>query len=335
MKVAIVGGTGAVGLEFLRVLEERQFPVGELRVFATKSSAEKTVTFRGEKLRVEELSAVPLQEAELAFFSAGGSVSREFAPLIKKRTIVIDNSSAFRMDPGVPLVVPEVNGGRAREHHGIISNPNCSTIQLVVVLKPIMDAAGLRRVVVATYQSVSGTGIEAIEELELGTEEMLSGRKPVPRVYPHRIAFNVFPFVEAFDSSGYTVEEKKVCLETKKILEDESFSITATAVRVPVKRCHSEAVNIETKKKLLADEVRRILGSAPSVTVLDKPEAGIYPTPELAEGKDDVFVGRIREDSSIPCGIDLWIVSDNLRKGAALNAVQIAELLFSTAASKH
>jgi len=328
--VAVVGATGAVGQEMVEILAERRFPVGNLSLFASSRSAGQEIEFKEHSLKVEELTENSFQGVEIALFSAGAAVSRQFAPLaVQAGAVVIDNSSAFRMDPKVPLVVPEVNPHTISAHQGIIANPNCSTIQMVLILKPIHEWAKIKRVVVSTYQSVSGTGKDAMDELCEQTKLMLSFKKDeiVPYVYPHQIAFNCLPHIDEFLPSGYTKEEQKMVNETKKIMGDDSILVTATTVRVPVFIGHSEAVNIETEEKLTADEARQILASAPGVKVIDDPSACQYPLPLEAAGKDEVFVGRIREDETVPCGLNLWIVADNLRKGAALNAVQIAELL--------
>ncbi len=328
--VAVVGATGAVGTEMLRILEERDFPVAEVRPLASARSAGSTVRFRGDAVKVQELTPESFGGIDIALFSAGGSVSARFAPAaVEAGAVVVDNTSHFRMEPDVPLVVPEVNphaiaGYRER---GIIANPNCSTIQMVVVLKPLHDAARVRRVVVSTYQAVSGTGKRAIEELERQTRELLNFRQPTREVYPHTIAFNCLPHIDVFLDNGYTKEEMKMVNETRKILEDPSVRVTATAVRVPVFYGHSEAVNVELERPLSAAEARSLLERAPGVVVVDDPEEARYPLAQDAAGKDPVFVGRIREDPSVDHGLDLWVVADNVRKGAALNAVQIAEIL--------
>ena len=326
--VAVVGATGVVGKEMLEILEERKFPVSELVPLASERSAGERVTFRDKSWVVKKLSKDSFTGVDIALFSAGAERSLEFAPsAVTSGAVVIDNSSAFRMAPGVPLVVPEINAHAVAGHAGIIANPNCSTIGMVMVLKPIHDAVRIKRIVVTTFQSVSGTGKEAIDELAGQTVALLNFREIETKVYPHQIAFNCLPHIDAFLENGYTKEEMKMVNETRKILEDESIGVTATTVRVPVFRCHSEAVNIETERKISANEVRAILSSAPGVLVYDDPKKNLYPLAIDTTGKDDVYVGRIREDESIPNGINLWVVSDNLRKGAALNAVQIAELL--------
>ena len=326
--VAVVGATGAVGNEMIATLEQREFPVGELRLFASERSAGKTLEFRSEKLPVEVITESSFKGIDIALFSAGAERSRIWAPVAAQSgCVVIDNSSQWRMDPGVPLVVPEVNPHDLNWHKGIIANPNCSTIQMVVALKPIHDSAKIRRVVVTTFQAVSGTGKKAMEELMQQTADLLSFRGIQCNVYPHQIAFNVLPQIDKFLDNGYTKEEMKMVNETRKIMGDNSIRVTATTVRVPVFRGHSEALNIETERKITANEVRELLSRAPGVIVFDAPEKSIYPLPIHCDGKDEVFVGRIRQDESIDNGINMWIVSDNLRKGAALNAVQIAEYL--------
>ena len=333
VNVAVVGVTGAVGTEMLRVLEKRDFPVDELRPLASSRSAGKNITFRGKEVQVQELTADSFEGMNIGLFSAGGSISREFVPYaIEKNCVVVDNTSAFRMDEGVPLVVPEVNADRISEHNGIIANPNCSTIQLVLVLKPIHDAVKIKRVVVSTYQAVSGAGYNALVELKKETEHILSEKSEEfnRNIFPHQIAFNALPQLpqsDAFLPNGYTDEETKMINETKKILEDSSFRITTTTVRVPVFRGHSESVNIETQEKLSADQVRDLLSKAEGIVVIDDPSKQLYPLATDAAGKDETFVGRIREDDSVENGLNMWVVSDNLLKGAALNAVQIAEKL--------
>jgi len=329
--VAVVGATGAVGETMLEVLAERDFPVGELYPLASARSAGAEVTFKGRRLRVQDLAAFDFSKVQIALFSAGGAVSAEHAPRAAAAgAVVIDNTSHFRYEPDVPLVVPEVNPQAAAgwRRRGIIANPNCSTIQMVVALKPLHDAAGIERINVCTYQAVSGTGKAAIEELATQTAQLLNGKPIEPRVYPKQIAFNCLPHIDVFLDNGYTKEEMKMVWETQKILEDPSIRVNPTAVRVPVFYGHSEAVHIETREKLGAEEARRLLEQAPGVVVLDRREPGGYPTAVTeAAGKDPVFVGRIREDLSHPRGLDLWVVADNVRKGAALNSVQIAELL--------
>ncbi len=330
--VAVVGATGAVGEEMVSVLEERNFPVAELKLFASERSEGKVMEFRGEPIKVQKLTEESFKGVDIALFSAGAERSKHFAPVaVREGTVVIDNSSQWRMDPEVPLVVPEVNPQDLTWHRGIIANPNCSTIQMVVVLKPIHDAARVKRVVVTTFQSVSGTGKKAMDELLKQTTALLNFKEIQCNVYPHQIAFNVLPHIDRFMEGGYTKEELKMINETKKIMGDDSIRVTATTVRVPVFRGHAESVNIETEKKLTVEETRRVLSSFPGIVVEDEPENNVYPLPVAAAGKDEVFVGRIRQDNTIEAGLNLWIVSDNLRKGAALNAVQIAEKLLEMA----
>jgi len=330
LHVAVAGATGAVGNEMIQILEEQEFPVASLKLLASSRSAGKTLDFRGESLHVEELRDDSFEGVDIALFSAGAAASRQFAPAAAEAgCVVIDNSSAWRMDPEVPLVVPEVNPHAVADYRrkGIIANPNCSTIQMVVVLKPIYDAAGIERVVVSTYQAVSGTGKNAIEELTEQTRNLLTFQEVTAEVYPHRIAFNCFPHIGSFLENGYTEEEMKMVHETHKIMEDPNIRVSATTVRIPVFYGHSEAVNIQTERKLSAKEARVLLFQAPGVRVMDNPDERIYPMPSEAAGINDTLVGRIREDISIENGLDLWIVADNIRKGAALNTVQIAELL--------
>jgi aspartate-semialdehyde dehydrogenase len=333
--VAVVGATGAVGNEMISVLEERKFPVATLRLFASERSRDKTIEFHKKPHHVEVLKEDVFKGIDIALFSAGGDRSKHFAPLASQSgCVVIDNSSAWRMDPHVPLVVPEVNPHDLKWHKGIIANPNCSTIQMVVPLKPIHDAAVIKRIVVTTFQSVSGTGKKAMDELMKQTSDMLNFKNVVPSVYPHQIAFNCLPHIDSFMEDGYTKEELKMVNETKKILGDESIQITATTVRVPVFRCHSESVNIETAKKISANEARALLSAVPGIIVYDVPDKNLYPMPIDVAGKDEVYVGRVREDNTIKNGINMWVVSDNLRKGAALNAVQIAEELIKSIQKK-
>lgn len=330
--VAVVGATGAVGNEMLTILEERNFPIEKLRLFASERSEGKTLDFHNKAVPVEILGETVFKGIDIALFSAGGERSKHFAPIaVKAGCIVVDNSSAWRMNPDVPLVVPEINSHDLKWHKGIIANPNCSTIQMVMPLKPVHDAAKIKRVVVTTFQSVSGTGKKAMDELLHQTTDILNFKNVKPDVYPHQIAFSCLPHIDKFMEDGYTKEELKMVNETKKILGDDSIRITATTVRVPVFRCHSESVNIETEKKLSANEVRALLSTTPGIIVYDAPEKNLYPLPADVAGKDEVYVGRIREDDSIKNGINMWIVGDNLRKGAALNAIQIAEALIKTA----
>lgn len=326
--VAVVGATGIVGENMRTVLEEKNFPLSGIRFLASERSVGRQLTFRGEKHRVELLAGESFANIDIALFSAGAAVSREFVPhAVKSGAICIDNTSAFRMDEDVPLVVPEVNPRDLNKHKGIIANPNCSTIQMVLVLKPIHDKAGIERVVVSTYQAVSGAGRNALNEMLAQTRLVLEGGEAVPSVFPRQIAFNCLPHIDIFLENRYTKEEMKMVNETKKIMGDSDINVTATCVRVPVSIGHSEAVNVQTRIKITADETIDILSGAPGVTVMDDPSELVYPTAVDAAGNNRTFVGRIREDESIANGLNLWIVSDNLRKGAALNAVQIAEKL--------
>lgn len=330
--VAVVGATGAVGNEMVEVLEERKFPVEKLRLFASERSEGKILNFHGKGVSVEILTEKVFDGIDIALFSAGAERSLNYAPAAAKAgCVVVDNSSAWRMDPEVPLVVPEVNPQDLEWHKGIIANPNCSTIQMVVVLKPIHDAATIKRVVVTTFQSVSGTGRKAMDELLHQTADILNFKDIRPAVYPHQIAFNCLPHIDKFMEDGYTKEEIKMVNETKKIMGDDSIKVTATTVRVPVFRGHSESVNIETVKKISPNEVRAVLSKAPGIIVYDAPEKNVYPLPTLTAGKDEVYVGRVRKDDTVDNGINLWIAADNLRKGAATNAVQIAEELIRMA----
>ncbi len=327
-QVAVVGATGAVGERMISILEERNFPVSRLFPIASARSVGKEVIFRGESIQVEELTEDSFEGVDIALFSAGGSISKEFAPLAAKEgCFAIDNSSAFRMEPDIPLVVPEVNPGALNSLSKIIANPNCSTIQMVVALKPIHDEYRIKRVVVSTYQSVSGSGQKAIEELKEQTRAVLDGEKAESKVYPHQIAFNCLPHIDVFLENGYTKEEMKMVNETRKILEDPRIQVCPTTVRVPVFYSHSEAVNVETEKPINAMNVIKLLSLARGVKVIDNPENLSYPLAIDAQDKDPVYVGRIRDDISGINAVNFWVVADNLRKGAALNAVQIAELL--------
>jgi len=328
--VAVVGATGAVGNEMLRVLESRDFPVGDIRPLASARSAGREVHFHGRTVPVRELRADSFQGVDLALFSAGAERSRNFAPeAVRAGALVVDNSSAFRMQPDVPLVVPEVNPEAANAHRGLIANPNCSTIQMVVALRPVREAFGLRRIVVATYQSVSGTGAGAMRELERGTRAHLDGTTETPEVYPHPIAFNCLPHIDVFDAEGNTREEIKMRDETRKIFGDPAIAVVATCVRVPVFRAHSEAVVAETDRPVDLSALRQALERAPGVVLVDAP--GRYPLAREAAGRDEVFVGRLRLQSDDPRTLAMWVVADNLRKGAATNAVQIAELVYGIA----
>ena len=328
--VAVVGATGAVGNEMIKILEERRFPVAKLILLASERSVGKELAFRGKALPVQLLDENAFAGIEIGLFSAGGGISEKFAPVAAAAgCVVIDNTNAFRMVPEIPLVVPEVNPEAISQYKNrrIIANPNCSTIQMVVALKPIHDAVRIKRIVVSTYQAVSGTGKKAIEELSLQTKSLINGEEPIAKVYPHRIAFNCLPHIDVFMDNGYTKEEMKMVNETQKILNDPSIAVTATTVRVPVFHAHSESINIETERKITPDEVRRLLSKAPGIRVVDDPGQKRYPLAIDAAGRDETLVGRIREDESIPNGINMWVVADNIRKGAALNAVQIAEIL--------
>ncbi len=328
--LCVVGATGLVGKEIVSILEDREFPVRSLRLFASQRSAGEKMEFRGEELTVEPLEDASFEGMDIGLFSPGASVSKVYAPkAVSQGCVVIDNTSRFRMEPDVPLVVPEVNPHRIGDYknRGIIANPNCSTIQMVVALKPIHERFRIRRVVVSTYQSVSGAGKAAMDELSDQVRMLFNMRGFECRVFPHQIAFNCIPHIDVFLENDYTKEEMKMVMETKKIMEDDSIRVTATCVRVPVFVGHSEAINIETEEPLTADEVRDILKDAPGVEVVDDPQGALYPMPVDCSERDEVFVGRIREDDTVENGINLWVVSDNLRKGAALNAVQIAELL--------
>ena len=324
--VAIVGATGMVGQEFIKVLEERNFPMASVRLYASDRSAGKKLYVGHQEIVVKETAPESFQHVDIALFSAGTEVSRYFSPIAAKSgALAIDNSAAFRMEPKVPLVVPEVNPQDIRRHEGIIANPNCSTIQMVVALYPLHKVNPIKRIVVSTYQAVSGTGSAAMEELTTQAKLVLEGQNVVPHVYPHQIAFNLLPEIDVFLDSGYSKEEWKLVEETRKIMHAEDMAISATCVRVPVFIGHSEAVNVEFTEPMSPEEAKRILARAPGVKVLDDPSVSLYPQPWLAAGSDDVFVGRIRADSSQPKSLVMWVVADNLRKGAALNAVQIAE----------
>ena len=326
--VAVVGATGAVGEEMFKILAQRNFPIKNLRAFASQRSQGKIIKFKQEKIKVENPTSSSLKNIDIALFSAGASVSKELSPqFVRKGAVVVDNSSAFRMDEEIPLIVPEVNSHAAKKHKGIIANPNCSTIQLVVAINPLHQKTKIKRMIISTFQAVSGTGREAIIELKKQTEDYLMGKNLIKKVYSHQIAFNLLPHIGSFLASGYTEEEIKLMDETRKIMEDNSIKITSTCVRVPVFISHSEAVTLETEKNLSVNEVRKILAKAPGVVVEDEVENNLYPLPINAQGKNEVFVGRIRKDESAPNSINMWVVSDNLRKGAALNTIQIAELL--------
>jgi aspartate-semialdehyde dehydrogenase len=330
-RVGVVGATGAVGGTILEVLAERGFPTAEVVPFTSERSAGKRVPFGDSELECRTLSDESIRGLDLVLSSAGGAVSSEWAPrFVEAGAVVVDNTSFWRMHEDVPLVVSEVNPDAASDHNGIVANPNCTTMQMVVALAPIWREAGIERLVVSTYQSVSGTGRQAVEELRAQTRAVLDGEEPVAHVYPHPVAFNILPQVETFkDGDDYTTEERKVMGETRKILgaAEEELPISATCARVPVVTGHSESVNVQTREPLSPEECRELLASAPGLVVVDDPAAGIYPLPTAVAGRDDVLVGRIRRDPSHERGLNLWVVGDNLRKGAATNAVQVAELL--------
>jgi len=328
--VAVVGATGAVGNEMIETLEQRKFPVKNLKLLASERSLGVSIGYMGHDVPVDVLNEDSFKGVDIGLFSPGGSVSQKFAPLAAASgCVVIDNTSAFRMEPDIPLVVPEVNAHAIKNYknRGIIANPNCSTIQMVVALKPLHDVARIKRIVVSTYQAVSGTGMKAITELEAQVLAIYNNTEIEHKVYPHQIAFNCLPHIDVFLENGYTKEEMKMVNETKKIMEDDSILVTATTVRVPVFYGHSESVNVEFEKEITPDQARQILSKAPGVKVVDDPKKNIYPLAIHAAGTDETFVGRIRADESVPHGLNMWIVADNIRKGAALNAVQIAEIL--------
>jgi len=328
--VAVVGATGVVGGTMIRVLEERNFPVGELRPLASRRSAGRTLSFRGARVEVAEATPEAFDGVDIALFSAGSGTSRELAPVaVARGATVIDNSSAWRMEPAVPLVVSQVNADDLATHEGIIANPNCSTMQLVPVLMALRDSVGLERVIVDTYQSVSGTGAKALAELEGQVRAHVAGEPKTASVYPHPIAFNALPEIDDFLDDGYTREEWKLAVESRKILHLPDLRLSSTAVRIPVFVSHSEAVHVETRAPITPDRARELFSGVPGVTVQDDPAGHVYPLATQAAGRDDVFVGRVRQDPSVPDGRGLafWVVSDNLRKGAALNAVQLAEIL--------
>jgi len=328
--VAIAGATGAVGTELIKLLEQRDFPVSELRLLASARSVGKKLVFKENAIEVQELRQDSFKGIDIAFFSAGATRSQTFCPAaVKAGAVVIDNSSAFRMEPDVPLVVPEVNPEAAFQHQGLIANPNCTTIQMVVALKPLHDAATIRRVIVSTYQSVSGTGAKGIVELEDQVKAWVNGRELVKAVYPYQIAFNVIPHVDVFLENGYTKEEMKMVNATRKFMSAPAIKVSATCVRVPVFRAHSEAVHIETERKLTATQAREILAKAPGIKIKDVHEPGGYPVPHEISQSFFTWVGRIREDLAVDNGLSFWVVADQLYKGAALNAIQIGELLLS------
>ncbi|MDY6918379.1 MAG: aspartate-semialdehyde dehydrogenase [Chloroflexota bacterium] len=328
--VAVVGATGLVGREFIKVLEQRNFPMRSIRLLASDRSAGTKLYVKHEECEVKETTSQSFSSVDIALFSAGAETSTHYAPIAARAgAIVIDNSSAFRMDPSVPLVVPEVNPDDIKDHKGIIANPNCSTIQMVVALSPLHKVNPIKRIVADTYQSASGIGSAAMEELGEQSHLALEGREVVPHLFPHQIAFNVLPEIDLFLDNGYTKEEWKLVEETQKIMHAPEIAISATAVRVPVSIGHSEAIHVEFTKAMSPQEARQILAEAPGVKVLDDPAISLYPHPWSAAGTDEVFVGRIRKDASHDCGLALWVVADNIRKGAALNAVQIAETVIA------
>ena len=326
--VAVVGATGAVGREIVKILGERKFPIKDLILLASERSAGESVHFKKKELEVHELNLESFDNIDITLFSAGSSVSKKFAPVaVKTGTIVIDNSSAFRMNSHVPLIVPEVNPQSIINHNGIIANPNCSTIQMVIAIKPILNEVGINRIIVSTYQSVSGTGKAAIDELTEQSSQILNNKKPTCKVYPHQIAFNILPQIDVFEDNGYTKEEMKLIHETRKIFGDNKIKITATAVRVPVFYGHSESVYLETKKHIPIKKLKDIYMKTKGIKLVDDINNSKYPLAIMSEIYDDVMIGRLRKDLTEPNGINMWIVANNLRKGAALNAVQIAELL--------
>jgi aspartate-semialdehyde dehydrogenase len=324
--VAIVGATGLVGREFIKILEQRHFPMASIRLLASGRSAGMKLPVNKQEIEVEETTSDSFRGVDIALFSAGAEISRHFSPIAARAgAVVVDNSSAFRMDADVPLVVPEVNPEDIKWHKGIIANPNCSTIQMVVALYPLHRVNPIRRIIVDTYQAVSGTGTAAVEELRTQTRQVLEGQSTVPHVYPHQIAFNALPQVDVFLDNGYSKEERKMLEETRKIMHADDMAVSATCVRVPVLIGHSEAVHIEFSQPIPVDKAQQILSRAPGVRLLDDAAISLYPQPWSAAGTDDVFVGRIRQDVSHPNGLAMWVVADNLRKGAALNTIQIAE----------
>lgn len=326
--VGVLGATGAVGQQVIKILEQSSIPINHIKLLASGRSAGTEIIFSGKTVTVEAATPVSFEGLDFVIFSAGTEISQQMAPeAVKRGVVVIDNSNAFRMTPEVPLVVPEVNPEDIKKHNGIIANPNCSTIQMVVALKPIHDYGKIKRVVVSTYQAVSGTGLEAIDELKEQTQRLLENQQVIPKVYPHQIGFNVLPHIDVFDDNGDSKEELKMVNETKKIMGDENIKVTATTVRVPVIIGHSEAINVETERKITRYKAWELLKSAPGIIVVDNPEKNEYPIPVDVAGRNEVFVGRVREDHTIENGINMWVVADNLTKGAAFNTVQIAELL--------
>lgn len=335
LNIAVIGATGAVGTVFLDILAQRRFPVNQIKLFASSRSVGKRIPFAGKQYTVEELTPEALKNSDVCFISADTSISKQWAPIAAKQgAIVIDDSSAFRMEPDVPLVVPEVNGADLRSHKGVTAIPNCSTTPLVMALHALRTKADIKRVTVATYQAVSGTGRAAMDELTQQSKDVLAGKQPVTNAYVDPIAFNIFPHIDSFMDDGYTREEWKMMVETRKILHLPDLPVSATCVRVPVQLCHSEAVQVELSKPITPVEARQLFSKMPGVTVVDDPAKNQYPTPLTGAGKDDVYIGRVRKDSSHPNGLAFWLVSDNLRKGAALNAIQIAEELIKQGAFK-
>ncbi|EPY10008.1 aspartate-semialdehyde dehydrogenase [Paenibacillus sp. MER 180] len=335
--VAVVGATGAVGEQIIALLEQRQFPIQSLKLLSSARSAGKKIVFDGQEITVEEAKPESFEGVDIALFSAGGDVSKELAPAaVERGAVCIDNTNAFRMDPNTPLVVPEVNIEKVKEHQGIIANPNCSTIQMVAALKPLYDRYGISRIIVSTYQAVSGAGSKAISELLRQSTEVLAGNEVEPDILPvgslpvkHQIAFNAIPQIDKFQDNGFTLEEMKMIRETKKIMNDDSLQVTATCVRIPVVYGHSESVYVELKDDFQMEDVRELLANAPGLTLVDEPSEQKYPLATESAGKPDVFVGRLRRDLSQPRALNMWVVSDNLMKGAAWNAVQIAEYIAS------
>jgi len=328
--VAVAGATGAVGIEMLKVLEQRSFPASQVRALASSRSAGKRLPFAGGELVVEEMTEASFEGVDIALFSAGAGISKQFREAVTSAgCVMIDNSSAFRMDDDVPLVVPEVNPGDVAWHSGVIANPNCSTIQMVVALKPLQDLAPIERVVVATYQAASGAGQAAMDELYAQSGQFLADEELTVEQFAHRIAFNCIPHIDVFLDDGSTKEEWKMVVETKKIMHAPELAVHATCVRVPVLRCHSEAVNVEFSSAITLDEARAALSTAPGITLMDDPATKLYPMPAMLEGTDSTFIGRLRVDNTVAHGLAMWVVADQLRKGAALNAVQIAEELLA------
>lgn len=326
--IAVVGATGAVGQKIIKILEERKFPVENIKFIASEKSEGKKISFLDKKIKVESISKGVFEDIDIALFSIASELSKKIAPQATEAgAVVIDNSNAFRMDDKVPLIVPEINADKINEHNGIIANPNCSTIQLVMTIKPIFEKYGIKRLIVSTYQAVSGTGQKAIKELEKQIEDYLANKKIKSKVYPHQIAFNLLPHIDEFQENSYTKEEMKVVKETRKILDDREIPITATAVRVPVFNGHGESVNIETEVSYVIEDIKKSINKMKNVKLIDNIKENSYPMPIMTDNEDDVLVGRIRRDYSKKNALNMWIIANNLRKGAALNAVQIAEKL--------